>query len=661
MLPLATLVKKSIQLIQKEGLSTFHSRARDYLSRYISLKSYLNYQNLLKKKAKLHRNWYLQNGRPVSIIIPSYNDSHYLKKCLQSLKCTLPPHSADSMEILIVDDASTLQEHQDFLKNLSLPQTGIPIQVIQKQKNEGFASTVHLGLQQIGEKDCVILNSDIEAHAGWLEALQFAAYQKESIGIVGPKLLYPDGSIQSAGSHRNREAPEWFDHYYRHKPGFYGPTNFPREMLAMTGACLYVKSTVLKKIGLLDTNYPMAFEDMDFCLRARQAEFEILYTPFSILTHHESVSRGKQLGPREKESLTYFWKKWKPGFDERNVRTPDGKIKITFVLQTTEIAGGHRIIFEYANRLLELGFEIKVYATDQPPQWFPLEAHFKRFHSLNDLTETLKTEECIKVATWWKTAEPVWLASLQKGIPVYFVQDIETSYYKNDRLIQDTVLASYRKEFRYLTTSQWNSQELKKLDLQASIIPCGINLEVFKTTGEERKKNILITAGRKNPLKNLSFTLKGWSAMQRNQPTLWMYGSEPELAKNLKNCEYFFQPSDRKINSLLNQATVFILTSEHEGFALTILEAMAAGTPVICTDADGNRDFCTDGVNCLMIQKGNERMLVQTLERLFSDPQLQENLRQEGYQTAQQYGWDMVIQKAAEFMTKARIPDSPKI
>ena len=193
MLPLATLVKKSIQLIQKEGLSAFHSRARDYLSRYISLKSYLNYQNLLKKKAKLHRNWYLQNGRPVSIIIPSYNDSHYLKKCLQSLKCTLPPHSADSMEILIIDDASTLQEHQDFLKNLSLPQTGIPIQVIQKQKNEGFASTVHLGLQQIGEKDCVILNSDIEAHAGWLEALQFAAYQKES--IIGKKnrdMMPPD-------------------------------------------------------------------------------------------------------------------------------------------------------------------------------------------------------------------------------------------------------------------------------------------------------------------------------------------------------------------------------------------------------------------------------------------------------------------------------------
>ena len=86
----------------------------------------------------------------------------------------------------------------------------------------------------------MLLNSDIVAHHGWLERLQYGAYLEEETGIAGPKLLYPDGTIQSGGSLRNVTAPEWFDHAYRFKPADHPPAGVSRNTLAMTGAALYI-------------------------------------------------------------------------------------------------------------------------------------------------------------------------------------------------------------------------------------------------------------------------------------------------------------------------------------------------------------------------------------------------------------------------------------
>src|SRR5205085_762288 len=81
----------------------------------------------------------------------------------------------------------------------------------------------------------------------------------------------------------------------------------------------------------------------------------------------------------------------------------------------------------------------------------------------------------------------------------------------------------------------------------------------------------------------------------------WLFGIEPELAAGLgERVRYDVRPSDEEVNELLATCTAFVQTSRHEGFCLPVLEAMSAGAPVVCTDADGNRDFCVDGENCLM-------------------------------------------------------------
>jgi len=95
----------------------------------------------------------------------------------------------------------------------------------------------------------------------------------------------------------------------------------------------------------------------------------------------------------------------------------------------------------------------------------------RTFGEYAQLVTELSEEEAIKVATWWATAQPVWLASVRKGIPVYFVQDIETSYYPGNERLQDSVLSNYREEFAYMTISPWNQDRLREMGLTATLMP----------------------------------------------------------------------------------------------------------------------------------------------------------------------------------------------
>ncbi len=113
--------------------------------------------------------------------------------------------------------------------------------------------------------------------------------------------------------------------------------------------------------------------------------------------------------------------------------------------------------------------------------------------------------------------------------------------------------------------------------------------------------------------------------------------------------KYHFKPSDDEINDLYNTATVFVQTSRHEGFCLPVLEAMAAGTPVICTDMHGNRDFSIDGKTVLMVDQDDRKMLAKTIQKLFTDKKLQDKLIKNGLKEAEKYTWPVITKRVAAF------------
>ena len=644
---LSNLPRRIYLTYKHRGIGSVVFRSVTFPLRFTPLAPLLHMD--LKSRAHRHAamRWYRRHGRPVTIVIPSYRDANRVAELVQGVRRTTDRRR---VHIIVADDASG-PENLAALKRIG------GIELVEGTENKGFAANVNRGLGSADPRhDVVLLNSDVIPRRGWLACLQHAASHRPHIGIVGAKLLYPDNRIQYAGTVRNLGAPEWFDHRYRFKPADHGPASVPGPTLAATGACMYIKRGVFERIGFIDEAYPMAYEDVDFCLHAWQAGYQVVYAPAAELYHLESVTRGTEVGPRERSSQQVFWGRWQKFFDARSVRTDDGRLRVIYVTHGTGVGGGHRDVFEHLNGLLARGHEVELWTLGGQPDWFDLKPPIRTFRDYDSLVQALAPIEAIKVATWWETADPVWHASLLHGIPVYFVQDIETSYYPDDERSQHQVLESYRHEFRYMTISTWNRDRLRELGLDAVVIPPGIDLDNFRPLRDvERRTDMVLALGRSNPLKNLPLTLAAWRSLPRPHPQLCLFGIEPELADGDPGIRYVTGPSDTDINRLFNEATVFVQTSTHEGFCLPPLEAMATGGAVVCTDAHGNRDFCRDGENCLMPEARRDAV-AQALTALLTDPVLRERIGRAGLETAAQYAWPRRIDALEAFLNDLAAP-----
>jgi len=641
--PLANLRRRIALTHQYLGPREVAWRILTFPIRFTPLRHRLKLGSVVETERRRAASWYREEGKPVCVVIPTYGDPSHVAQAVRSIRRTT---QRSMVQIVVADDASPAGcvEQLEAIDTIDTLVLG--------EQNVGFAANANRGLQAADPQlDVVLLNADVIARKSWLDCLQYAAHTCDDVGIVGAKLLYPDGVIQHAGVHRNLGALEWFDHRFRFKPSDYGPANVMASVLAVTGACMYVKRIVLDAIGLLDERYPMAYEDVDWCLRAWQAGFQVIYFPAATLSHLESVTRGSEVGERELASQAAFWERWGDFFDGRGraVHVGEGRLRLVYVTEDTGVGGGHRDIFEHLNRLHQRGHDVRLFTLGDKPEWFALHVPVVTFEDYEGLVDELAGIDAIKVATWWNTGAPVWRASVLRGIPVFFVQDIETSYYPDDEHTRHAVLAGYRQEFRYMTISGWNADRLRELGLESSLVPPGIDLRTFRPLpGSERREDMLLALGRTNPLKNLALTVEAWEALPDPRPQLCLFGIEPELGERT-GARYVLSPSDEAVNELFNEATVFVQTSTHEGFCLPPLEAMATGGAVVCTDAHGNRDFCVDGVNCLMPEPTVSAVSA-AIAKLLADPDLRARLGQAGRRTAQDYAWERRVDELEGFL-----------
>lgn len=631
------LLKRSVAVLRQDGITGWWPRVTRHLSRHYVLRRHR------ARQRRLHRRWYAAHHARVSIVIPSYNDHHLLRRCLRSLLRTTDPRRTD---IVISDDASPSEAHVEFLRTLRSPN----VRVIRREENGGFARAVNTGIQATAPgSDIILLNSDTEALEGWLEALLYAASAHDQVGIVGARLLYPDRTIQSAGTFRNPLQPDWFDHYYRFQPAFFGPANVPSYVFATTGACMLIRRSVLDAIGLLDEAFAMGFEDVDFCLRAIEAGFQILYYPHAMLIHHESATRGRTVGPRELAAKDLFWRRWRAWFDSRQVREASGRARIIYVALASIDAASGATIGEHLRRLAELGHDTALYTLDGAPDRSPLQPPVHVFRDAGALVDELSRQDAIKVATCWRSAEPVWLASLRRGIPAYCIMGGDDGPASRDYLAQDLALAGYRREFHYLAVSAQQRARLHALGLDACNVGCGVALDTFRVLPDTRREeDILLTVGRPDPGVNFELVLRGWHRLSGSRPRLCAYGPRPGVVAGIPGAQYFTDASGAELNRLLNRATAFITTATDGSTTGAVLQAMAAGTPVICTTPGVETDGYATEDNCLVVNP-DPASVATAIDRIFSDAVLRERLRTAGLETAAKHSWDLVIRGVAAF------------
>ncbi|WP_445148477.1 glycosyltransferase family 2 protein [Baekduia sp. Peel2402] len=237
------------------------------------------------------------NGRSalphVGVVIPTYNGAHVLRPCLDALLQS-PPRRC-TMTIVVVDDAGA-----DRTPELLAEYADAGVVALTHEDNRGFAHACNTGAAAVPTADHVVfLNNDTIPLDGWLDALVDEAAEHPEAGAIGARLLYPDGTVQHAGIAIGQD--RWPRHLYPGFPGEHPAVLRSRELAAVTAACVLVPRTDLDTMGGFDTDYLNGYEDVDLCLRLREAGRTVRYCARSVLYHLESVTRWPTGKPESTE------------------------------------------------------------------------------------------------------------------------------------------------------------------------------------------------------------------------------------------------------------------------------------------------------------------------------------------------------------------------
>ncbi len=224
----------------------------------------------------------------VSIIIPTKDFRNLLEPCVSSI---LKKSTYGNYEIIIVDNQSREKDTLDYLGKIS---KNPKVRVVRYPKPFNFSKINNFAAKNARGKYLLFLNNDTEVIAeDWLEAM-VEHIQRDEVGAVGGKLLYPDDTIQHAGVIIG--VGGFAGHAHRHIPndqtGYFFRAHIIQDVSAVTAACLMVKRKVYDEVGGFNEKLAVAMNDVDLCLKIRERGHLIVYTPYAVLYHMESPSRG---------------------------------------------------------------------------------------------------------------------------------------------------------------------------------------------------------------------------------------------------------------------------------------------------------------------------------------------------------------------------------
>lgn len=239
----------------------------------------------------------------VSIIIPVYNKAEFTYNCLKFIEAHT---NGPSYEVIVVDDCSNDSTSQMLRKIEN-------VRVVRNGQNLGFLETCNHGAGFARGRYIVLLNNDTQVQPGWLAALVGTIKRDDQIGLVGAKLVYPDGRLQEAGGIIWQDASGW--NYGRLQDPAAPEFNFVRDVDYCSGACILVRRDLWEEFGGFDRRFgPAYFEDTDLAFQIRERGLRVVYQPRAEVVHFEGISHGTDVSSGIKRfqeiNRTKFIEKW---------------------------------------------------------------------------------------------------------------------------------------------------------------------------------------------------------------------------------------------------------------------------------------------------------------------------------------------------------------
>ena len=273
----------------------------------------------IQKYPGSYRTVYEVEGNPqVSIVIPNKDHIEDLSRCIDSIFAL---GGWDNVQVIVVENNSTEKETFEYYEKITARNS--KVQVVYYKGGFNFSAICNFGVQYATGDHILLLNNDVEFVSENFVKEMLSYSQRPDVGAVGAKLYYPDGYLQHAGVIIGINGSAGHSHKgladARNNTGDMYRLVTTQNYLAVTGACLMVKTELYKKFPLDEENFAVAYNDVDFCLRLYEAGYLNVFTPYSEGVHYESKSRG--LDETDKPNLRYegekarFAEKWQKYFN----------------------------------------------------------------------------------------------------------------------------------------------------------------------------------------------------------------------------------------------------------------------------------------------------------------------------------------------------------
>lgn len=310
----------------------------------------------------------------ISIILVLYNKAEYTCQCLETIKA----HADVPYEIIVVDNGSTDTTPQLISKLRN-------VEIIKNKENIGFLKGCNQGAKMARGKWVLFLNNDTQITPSLLSTLLETAENIPNCGAVGGKLIFPDGSLQEAGS------IIWSDGssmgYGRGEDPFKPEFSYVKEVDYCSGACLMVKNKIFKSAGMFDEEFqPAYYEEADLCTRIWQLGYKVLYQPDAVVIHYEfgsSSSREEaiQLQIQNREKFINKWKDELAQYPEYVQETvwyarehSKDKIKILMIddrVPVPDLGSGYPRSYLVLESLAEIGYQVTFFPLQFPEKVEP--------------------------------------------------------------------------------------------------------------------------------------------------------------------------------------------------------------------------------------------------------------------------------------------------